>query len=900
MAKNRTTLRALLQTKKTRAVIEDYLHKRLSRFLEEAVAHSLPLTVQAEREPLVYKALLLPEKEPLFPQLCLRKTSEGVDYQLVLQNTSEQWAIREKGFFPLTCGEPAWIVSGRHLYCIRGISGRMIRPFMGKDWIHVPSSQVKSFFQKFLLKAAAHADIVAEGFRVGTLSTFQGVYLEWVDSFLKGDTCRLRLLFDYGGKQVPYESRQERMASLVNDSTEALEIQIIQRNRTSERIFAARLCELGLLEENGLFHLPAGSAPSLTIDWLIAHRDALEKAGLQIKAPVVSGHCLVLLPHQIRLTSEAVGDWFDLQGEVQVGPYRIPFRELVSYLRSGNPYYPLEGGQYFRIPEEWFTRYSPLAQHLQVEEDRALRLPKSLFSLLPPDENRPCKPLLKESQDNAAYVPPPELKASLRPYQHYGVEWILSRLQQGFGACLADDMGLGKTLQAIAVLLHLKQESKRLQKPLTASRENPLEAFRQLSLFEVYQDELRPLQALVILPTSLVFNWRRELERFAPTLFVYAHVGHTRLRDTRAIAGHDVVLTTYHTARQDLALLSRLSWRVIVLDESQQIKNPRAEISKVVRSLRSEYRISLSGTPIENALADLWTQMAFLSPSALGSFRHFQENYIVPIEKRGEEAAKRRLFDMVRPFFLRRTKEEVAPELPALIEQVFYSEMLSEQRREYERIKAAARNEILALFDTPKTRARALRELTRLRQMANHPALVHPESRLPSGKFEDVLGQWDGIRRAGHKVLFFSSFEKHLRLFRAHFEASRYPFAWLTGETPEGERARQVERFQTMREVQALFMTFKAGGTGLNLTAADYIFILDPWWNPAVEQQAIARAHRIGQSRPVHVLRFVARESIEEKILDLQERKRQIGEQLFEEPTGWLALSREDVEQLLE
>ncbi|MEO0249521.1 MAG: DEAD/DEAH box helicase, partial [candidate division WOR-3 bacterium] len=253
-----------------------------------------------------------------------------------------------------------------------------------------------------------------------------------------------------------------------------------------------------------------------------------------------------------------------------------------------------------------------------------------------------------------------------------------------------------------------------------------------------------------------------------------------------------------------------------------------------------------------------------------------------------------------RPFFLRRTKEEVAPDLPALTEQVFYSEMTPEQFHAYERIKSAMRNEILQLFDNPQTRARALNELMRLRQMANHPALVEPDTDLPSGKFEDVLSHWENARRAGHKVLFFSSFERHLRLFRQHFEARNHPFAWLTGDTAERERALEIERFQKKPEVQAFFMTLKAGGVGLNLTTADYVFLLDPWWNPAVEQQAIARAHRIGQSRPVSVLRFITRRSIEEKMLLLQERKRQLGKQFFGISEALPELSRKDVEMLLE
>ena len=346
-------------------------------------------------------------------------------------------------------------------------------------------------------------------------------------------------------------------------------------------------------------------------------------------------------------------------------------------------------------------------------------------------------------------------------------------------------------------------------------------------------------------------------------------------------------------------MLDQVEWQAIVLDESQQIKNRESEVSKVVRALRGQFKISLSGTPIENSLADLWTQMEFINPDTLGSFRQFREAFLLPIEKTNDEVAKQRLFSRIRPFFLRRTKEEVAPDLPTLSEQVFFSEMQPAQQKLYEKIKSAVRNEILSLFDDPKTRVMALQALMRLRQLANHPALTEPDTDVGSGKFDDVLAQWDTVQRAGHKVLFFSSFEKHLQLFRREFERRGQPYAWLTGDTAMADRAREVERFQGDSAVQAFFMTVKAGGVGLNLTAADYVFLLDPWWNPAVEDQAIARAHRIGQTRPVTALRFLARGTIEEKIRQLQERKKQLGQAFFAAGADAPVLTRAELEMLL-
>ncbi|MBK8557262.1 MAG: DEAD/DEAH box helicase [Lewinellaceae bacterium] len=388
--------------------------------------------------------------------------------------------------------------------------------------------------------------------------------------------------------------------------------------------------------------------------------------------------------------------------------------------------------------------------------------------------------------------------------------------------------------------------------------------------------------------------------RFAPSLFVYVHTGPKRLKDARAMAGYDVVLTTYHTARQDLSLLQKTPWHCMVLDESQQIKNRSSELFKVVLALEADYKVSLSGTPIENSLADLWSQMQFINPDTLGSYPRFRKTVQLPIEKQRDETAREQLFLRVRPFFLRRTKEEVAPELPTLTEQIFYSEMSVAQRKRYDQVKSAVRNQILSLFDDPKTRLMALQALTKLRQIANHPVLTEPEFEQESGKFEDVLAQWEVVRKAGHKVLFFSSFEKHLQLFRKAFEEAGYPYAWLTGDTPGPDRAREVHKFQEDSSVQAFFMTRKAGGVGLNLTGADYVFLLDPWWNPASEDQAIARAHRIGQTRPVTAIRFISMDSIEEKILQLQERKRALGKGLFEREADYPQMNREEFEALLQ
>ncbi|MFN0013219.1 MAG: DEAD/DEAH box helicase [Saprospiraceae bacterium] len=892
-AKSPVPLAQLLAQTDTKALVEAHIHRELDLFLAEIARHRLPITLDAERRTFAKDVQLRIASDDLTPHLFFKKTATGIEYRFLLGTESEKWSIRERDAFPITNTNPAWVVANYVLYRVPGINGNMVRPFRSKDEIHIPPDKVRLYFRQFIAKNAGRTQIEAEGFAVQTADHLVAVRLEPTEHLLE-KTWLLKPVFLYDGAEFRYGERRDRVTTLdvPDDDTREITVHLLCRNLPAEQAFVDKLLQFDLVEDHRMFRLPTGGDLADILRWLTHHRPVLEQAGFSLVAPQLDGRTLAILPAGIAVLSNAVGDWFDVRGQVEIGEHRFPFHVFVPYLRSGNRYFPLPDNTFFYLPEEWFARYGELAKSLRGDGDN-LRLPKALFTLLrdstpdsaPPDFH-PVDP------DQIEYAPPASLHATLRPYQLFGVKWLIGHYQHGFGACLADDMGLGKTLQTIAALLFVKHDA--APGPAVDG-----ETATQITLFQPYQAEIRPLRALIVLPASLVFNWQRELAQFAPDLFVYAHSGAKRLKDIRAIAGHDVVLTTYHTARQDLDLLSKIEWRAMVLDESQQIKNRDSEVSKVVRSLRGQFKISLSGTPVENSLADLWSQMEFINPDTLGSFREFREAFLLPIEKANDAVAKQRLFARIRPFFLRRTKEEVAPDLPALSEQVFFSEMHPAQHKLYEKTKSAVRNEILSLFDNPKTRVMALQALMRLRQLANHPALVEPETELGSGKFDDVLAQWDTVQRAGHKVLFFSSFEKHLQIFRREFERRGQSYAWLTGDTAAADRPAEVGRFQEDPAVQAFFMTVKAGGVGLNLTAADYVFLLDPWWNPAVEDQAIARAHRIGQARPVTALRFIARDTIEEKIRQLQERKKQFGQEFFAAGHETPALTREELEGLL-
>ncbi len=894
-AKTWPTLAQLLVDTATKPVVERFIYSKLDVFFAEIREHRLPITLDAAHKTLAKDVLLECAGEELVPHLFFKKTPDtGIEYRLRLGTESEQWDICERDVTPLTNTDPAWILVGYTLYRVPGINGNMVKPFRQKNAVLIPPDKARNYFRQFIAKSVRRSQVEAEGFRVQRAERLLTTRLEITENVLERRWF-LKPVFEYDGASFALGERRDRVTSLDVPADEQGEITVhlICRDEEAERVQAEYLKNLGLTETDFLFAPEHETRLDILFRWVAQHRTALETAGFVLAAPQIDGKTIALATGELRIRSEAAGDWFDVQGQVDVGEYTFAFQRFLPYLRRQDPYFPLPDGSFFLIPEEWFARYFDLASSVQERGDNLL-LPKALYTLLQGAGIEGAlldRPLVDPEQVD--YEPSENLKAALRPYQLAGVKWLIGHCQQGLGACLADDMGLGKTLQTIATLLWAKENA------VAHEAQGADSMSGQLDIFSAHRLELRPLNALIILPASLIFNWQRELAHFAPSLFVYAHVGPNRQKHLSTLNTHDVVLTTYHTARQDLGLLEKVAWKFIVLDESQQIKNRESDISKVVRGLQGQHKISLSGTPIENSLADLWTQMEFINPSTLGTYPSFREQFQTPIERQGDERAKARLFSRVQPFFLRRTKEEVAPDLPPLSTQVFYCEMAEAQRKRYEAVKSAVRNEILALFDDPKTRFQALQALIRLRQLACHPILADGTYEGVSGKTEDVLAQWDLVRRSGHKVLFFSAFEQHLQLFKRALEAEKAPFAWLSGDTPMPERARAVERFQTDSTVQAFLMTLGAGGVGLNLTAADYVFILDPWWNPAKEDQAIARAHRIGQARPVSALRFIARDTVEEKILVLQDKKRQLGRELFSAEAEFPAWDREDLELIL-
>ncbi|WP_116104978.1 DEAD/DEAH box helicase [Lewinella sp. IMCC34191] len=876
-AKKMPTLAGLIKTgSKERESVLRYIHARTAALLERCRAEEFFVTANLNPRSSPASHLLSFAPQAWEPLLQFSLLPEKLEYRLRLSSPSgESRTIRQLDPRVITNRPtPGWILVDKRLVPLRDLKGDAVRPFLTRDVVDISLEKIGTYIRKFIAPAARHHEITVDGFPYETVTKPDGLRIAArPHPFTEGYLIYVSIV--YGDQSFPFGDPESVGVSYTLRAPYRLTRTV--RDFAAEKELLRPLTDLGLSPTEGNEALSLSARPGTyeNLAWLLREAASLRNAGFDILTPEDAGQRFTEVEGTLTVSAEERGDWLDLRGTVIVGDETIPFPSLVRYLQRGERRYPLSDGTIFLIPEDWFTTYGPSFELARIDK-QGVRMARSQAPLL---QRSKIKVDEKEitPPDPTGPIPPTDLRADLRGYQLDGVRWLVQHYHERLGACLADDMGLGKTLQTIAVLLYAKNRLGETERP----------DGQQMDLFGgAGADEsfLRPLRALIVLPASLVYNWEAEIRRFAPTLSVQANVGTRRLRDARVLSRFDVVITTYQTALRDKDILSRIDLEYIVLDESQQIKNRQSKVFRALSGLDARHRVSLSGTPIENSLSDLWSQMQFINPGLLRGFAFFKKNFMVPIEVHDDELRKQQLRELVAPYLLRRTKAEVAPDLPDLDIQLCYCTMTKAQHRLYEQERSAARNALLGTAsgeENASYKLLVIQALTRLRQIANHPVLAEPDYDKDSGKLEEVLEQWETIRRSGHKVLVFSSMVGYLELFRNHVEREGHQYAWLTGAVNSRQRAREVERFQTEPGVGTFFISIKAGGTGLNLTAADYVFILDPWWNPTTEAQAIARAHRIGRSGKVIARKFLTRGTLEEKIYQLQLRKRQLAEDII-------------------
>jgi len=857
--------------------IRPYIERKLCNILEIARDNRISLFVKDKSNRNIFpEDFINIEKTPAKPLFQFHYSS-GLSYSLILKQGKRTLALRDKPL-DIVSNSPCILILENSLYFVEEIDSKKLIPFFDKETVVIPADMEGTYFSTFVRNALRDFNTVTEGFQVVEVKPEKRAQLVLESGLNNRPVWILRL--NYNQQWIYADSRVHQFVNYVGKGNEHA-FERFARDMKWENKQVELLNEAGLSSGDFRnFHLFKKLNDRIEYDLFEAINytneigSELRQAGIEVRHRLTKNYYLGTV--RLELCSEEKEGWFDLHAEVLFGNHRVPFTDLKYHILEGIREYELPGGEVAVLPDTWIARYRTVFEFGRIEGDRIL-IHKQHFSMV----QEPIRPFHSDTLDRLQklnevellpdYSLPAGLKVSLRKYQEEGYRWMCFLQQNGFGGCLADDMGLGKTLQAIAILSRSKEE----------------------------MDGKK--SSLIVVPASLLHNWVNELKRFSPGLKVYLYVGMQRNKTLNNLSYHDVVISTYHTVRQDIDAISMFPFHYVILDESQMIKNPSSKLYHSMVELRAEHRMVLTGTPIENSLTDLWSQINFVNPGLLGTLGSFRKRFVQPIEKKRDEDREEKLKELINPFVLRRTKEEVARELPPVYEQVRYCNMTDEQRRVYEEEKSLARNAILEKLEEvgmEKSTIMVLRALTRLRQIANHPALVEEFQGLDSGKFIEVYRDLESVISEGHKVLVFSSFVKHLELFRSRLEEAAIPYAYLTGSHSPDQRKKAVHDFQQKNGCPLFLISLKAGGVGLNLTEADYVFILDPWWNPAAEMQALHRAHRIGQDKNVFVYRFIANETIEEKILQLQQRKKELSETMITSNNPLKDLSKKELVKL--
>lgn len=704
------------------------------------------------------------------------------------------------------------------------------------------------------------------------------------DPSIKREFLRAELFFEYGEHRVA-DSAPGREILCRNDQT------VIRRDTETENLAREKLRKCGMQVCR-----PRQSS-NLENTWLLGQNQfsgvvcTLCESGWRVEA---DGK--IVRPLQVARQSIRSGiDWLELRGDVGFEGTSIALPELLRSIQKGMNTVRLGDGTFGVLPEEWLARFRLFAE-LGIFAGDALRFERSKLSLLDallshvPETtwdaaSAKARDELQTFKEIKPVDPPPSFAGTLRPYQRIGLGWLGFLERFGFGGCLADDMGLGKTIQGLAMLeAHRSSQSQSLGAPAAQNTGHGQKCC-----------------SIVVTPRSLVFNWKQEAARFTPKLRVFDYTGKRGTNESSIFGEYDVLLTTYGTLRRRIAFLKEAHFNYAILDEAQAIKNASTATSKAARLLRADHRLALSGTPIENHLGELWSLLEFLNPGMLGGASALKMG-----AKNGakgvDESTRQLLAKALRPFILRRTKEQVAKDLPAMTEQTIYCDMEADQRRMYNELREHYRQSLLSHVQRAginKSKIQILQALLRLRQAACHPGLIDKKRTAePCAKLDVLLPRVKEVVDEGHKALVFSQFTSLLSIVKPPLDAQNVAYEYLDGKTRD--RAVKVDRFQNDPACRLFLISLKAGGLGLNLTAADYVFLLDPWWNPAVESQAIARAHRIGQTRQVFAYRLIARDTVEEKILELQKSKRELSDSIIRADNGLIrTLKREDLELLL-
>jgi SNF2 family DNA or RNA helicase len=734
--------------------------------------------------------------------------------------------------------------------------------FSKKPEINYLKKDTPNFIEKIVAPLSKNFEIESTLFKKSTTPKTDEAFQKQV--FLTdnaGEFISFKLAVNYPEKLIDVFSSEMLFA------TDKLNAKIVykERNQSLEDNFVEEFKSLHPNFENqeNLFYL----TPEELFEnfWMLHSIDKMKQMGIAVfGANELKSFKFNLNKPTISVNLKSEIDWFDIVIDIAFGNQKVTMKDLQKAFLKKSNYVALGDGTLGILPEEWMKKFAGYFKSGEIKKN-GVQISNYQFGIIDElYEEMETKPAFLEELYNKKMrlqniseieaVPLPKgIKAKLRDYQHHGLNWLAFLDKNQLGGCLADDMGLGKTLQTIAFLQHLKSQKKN----------NP--------------------PSLIIAPTSLIFNWNAEIEKFCPSLKMLTFTGVNRMESIADFKKYDIIISTYGSLLNDIEYLKDIKFHYVILDESQAIKNPNSKRYKAVRLLNCYNRIALTGTPIENNTFDLYAQLNFLNPGLLGNMTHFKTQFSDAIDKEKDVDMSQLLGKIITPFMLRRTKEQVATELPDKTENIIFCEMGKEQRTVYDTFKNKYRDYLLNKIDengVAKSQMYILEGLTKLRQICNSTALVPTEEDFGnySVKLESLM---ENIKEktGNHKILVFSQFVKMLQIVKTRLDDEKIQYEYLDGQTTN--RQNNVNNFQNNADIRVFLISLKAGGTGLNLTEADYVFIIDPWWNPAVENQAIDRCYRIGQTKNVMAYRMICKDTIEEKIVSLQQKKKKVASSII-------------------
>ncbi len=854
--------------------VKDYLTSYINGYLNtffENISDKL-LYLPTGKFPFSWKKITISIEMPEM-LYCFDYHPEFLNYSLQLTCRNKPLSIRD-GIF--VSRSTARILVNSTIYEFeKDIDGRKLIPFFSKDFVSVTKSNASEYIQKVLLPLVPTNRVIPIGFEIQTITELSNAVLriKELDTLVqtslfenivpdnKSKNIVLELIFEYQG--FCFWAGQGGTTNRLDKHDDSFSIYQVLRDKELEKMYIAELKTIGLDLDAKVRKMPYIDG----VEWINTHYKLIESAGIEIRFEKKSNNAqrIFVGEHTISVELEEGNDWFDIRGKVQIGNFEIPFLQVLNYIKHDKKEMLLPNGEYAQIPQSWFDEYKSLVDLCKIENGKATVSKHYCVFIDELAQNSRVKLSVKdnmrkllENKLDVNYDLPLSFNGQLRNYQQQGYNWLRLLDELGMGGCLADDMGLGKTIQTLCLLQWLKEKKRGTN--------------------------------LLVVPTSLIYNWQQETAKFTPTIDIYVHVGNQRTKDYTDFGQPDILLTSYAILRRDKDLFSSQHFNYIILDEAQSIKNPQSDITQVCLSLKGQRFLTLTGTPIENSLTDLWSQVHFFNRNMLGSANHFTRSCKLP--------EKQELYrQLLKPFLLRRHKSAVLTDLPDKSIIVQHCVMSEEQQSFYRDIRNSYRDKFLENKDgNDKVNPMILLEgLLRLRQTANHPILADAEYSENSGKFETVTQMLEDVVQQGDKVLVFSSFVEHLKLYKNYLDERKINYCYLDGSTKD--RKEQVEKFQQSDDFPIFLLSLKAGGVGLNLTRASYVFLLDPWWNPAAEAQAFDRAHRIGQQNKVFVYKFITQNSIEEKILQLQEQKLHLSEKMLESDTN--ILKQMDVNEVL-